>query len=651
MIPTTNVSTANVSTANVSTRTERPSFGTSTPPVRPQQTTAMAFSTSVSRSVHSSEETAFMGQSSYILPGPSTAPLGFTAPAELQSSAVRLPPHLITKTPIKKRKIRHNFTPHQRSYLEANLEQNKFPGDDTLNAIANTLKLDKDTIRNWFRNRRRKPQKIEREAPFSQPPSEGIALMGQSSYTLPGPSTAPLGFTAPAELQSSAVRLPPHLTKTPIKKRKTRHIFTPHQRSYLEAQLEQNKFPGDDTLNAIANTLKLDKDTIRNWFRNRRRKPQKIEREAPFSQPPPEGIALMGQSSYTLPGPSTALPVYTATTERQSSADRLSPHLTKTPIKKRKPSHKFTLNELAVLEAHFEQNQRPVNDTLEAIANTLKLGKDTIRNWFQNKRAKLQKIEREAPFSQPPSEGIALMGQSSYTLPGPSTALLEYTATTERQSSAGRLPPHLTETPIGKRKTKHYFTPNELTVLEAHFGQNKYLTYDTLITIASTLNLDNDTIRNWFQNRRAELLKIARQALSSQPSSSQPPPSSQPLSSQPHSYYLATPPTSISVPAAIHQAHGLSVGEPGSATPFYFQPSLTGTSEMGVAGNQYDFAAALPPFTELLNPQRPARSIAPTPMMPQHPTPPPSQHYPGILTAAPYPPTTNPDSSGYSGYN
>ena len=66
--------------------------------------------------------------------------------------------------------------------------------------------------------------------------------------------------------------------------------------------------------------------------------------------------------------------------------------------------------------------------------------------------------------------------------------------TKRRQTSIGGRP---------SRQPRIPFTPFQLVTLEKQFRRNQYLTGAMLVSLAHALNLSNQRIKVWYQNRRA----------------------------------------------------------------------------------------------------------------------------------------------------
>ncbi|XP_006154968.1 cytoplasmic polyadenylated homeobox like isoform X2 [Tupaia chinensis] len=66
---------------------------------------------------------------------------------------------------------------------------------------------------------------------------------------------------------------------------------------------------------------------------------------------------------------------------------------------KGRPRHKFTKNELHILNQSFEHNPYPDFTTRTELANQVYCNVSVIDNWFQNRRARLPYIERYRMFA------------------------------------------------------------------------------------------------------------------------------------------------------------------------------------------------------------------------------------------------------------
>ena len=85
--------------------------------------------------------------------------------------------------------------------------------------------------------------------------------------------------------------------------------------------------------------------------------------------------------------------------EHSSSEDSAEHHLAASPGSfefQRKRRKRTTAAQLALLETHFANDMLPSNETRAALADRLGMSPRRVQIWFQNKRAKNKRIQRES---------------------------------------------------------------------------------------------------------------------------------------------------------------------------------------------------------------------------------------------------------------
>jgi hypothetical protein len=142
----------------------------------------------------------------------------------------------------------------------------------------------------------------------------------------------------------------------------------------------------------------------------------------------------------------------------------------------RKNRTNFSQAQLNKLEDFFNRIKYPDYHQREAMGRDLGFDEEVIQIWFKNRRAKLTN------FAKSSSSDTQEIPQRPEDL--------------EQERGAKR-----------SRRGRASFTPEQLSILEDVFQQNKYPDIHELDELSEKLNLPTRVLRIWFKNNRAKLTK------------------------------------------------------------------------------------------------------------------------------------------------
>nr|XP_012617941.1 paired box protein Pax-7-like isoform X3 [Microcebus murinus] len=185
--------------------------------------------------------------------------------------------------------------------------------------------------------------------------------------------------------------------KKPIIRR--RHKFTPDDLHRLEKSFEQNPYPDITTREKLSKALHCYLPVIeRSAVLLRKAGPESdmASNSGPEEQPE-EGVAQEERDSQ--PCPMACQPE----SQDSNAGSPVKDSPKEINIKKNKgikrPRHKFTPDDLHILEKSFEENPYPDFTTREILSKELHCYLPVIENWFQSKRARLPLRERRRIFA------------------------------------------------------------------------------------------------------------------------------------------------------------------------------------------------------------------------------------------------------------
>nr|XP_023396177.1 double homeobox protein 1-like [Loxodonta africana] len=168
------------------------------------------------------------------------------------------------------RRERLVLKPSQRESLRASFEQNPYPGITTREELARETGIAEDRIQTWFANRRAGLLRKSRSA------------SGQASEEEPSQGQGEPQPWSPENFPKAA--------------RRKRTAITTSQTSLLVEAFEENRYPGNEAKEELAQRTGLPRSRIHVWFQNRRaRKPVQS------ASAPPKSLAESSTHAATLP--------------------------------------------------------------------------------------------------------------------------------------------------------------------------------------------------------------------------------------------------------------------------------------------------------------------------------------------------------------
>ncbi|XP_058792309.1 uncharacterized protein LOC131664885 isoform X2 [Phymastichus coffea] len=303
------------------------------------------------------------------------------------------------------------------------------------------------------------------------------------------------------------------LSSRPSNRRRKRTNFCKSQLSILERQFMKCKYPDFETICQLASTINVDDNKVRIWFKNRRSKQKDLEKNGQLTESQTETIKFRPPSS-------TSIQKCKRTNNRKSR--------------------------LHVLEREFKKCQYPNLFKVFQLASKTNFTNSQVRRWFIHRRAKqklLEKRGQKVVQVQKKMPELSLLTESfeQNCRPKGTTLNASQLAVLEREFSTCHYPEsytreklalamNLTFSQVSKwfenrrtkeRKLRSYsqpssvstetcglsqetdFNENQLAILEDEFKRCQYPDDDSLIYIASIVNMPYTKIIEWFTNRRA----------------------------------------------------------------------------------------------------------------------------------------------------